>query len=105
MVLGASDVSAGTVPFILPPIIPTRKNVNCGTGMIVPVTAAANTPVTIVHGLSRKVQALWVLSNNGGANLTPRMLWGTSLAGGVSTTQKLTVQGDEAMVNCLLVMF
>ncbi len=73
--------------------------------MIVPVTAAANTPVTIVHGLGRKVQAVWCISNNDGAALTPRLQWGTTLAAGVSTNQKLTVQGDEAMTKALLVLF
>ncbi|MDE2104445.1 MAG: hypothetical protein KGL39_44835 [Patescibacteria group bacterium] len=92
-------------PFVLPPIIPTNKNANCGAGMIVPVTAAASTPVKVTHGLGRKVQGMIVLANNAGANLTPRLQWGTTLAGGVSTIQQVTIQGDEAMTNCLVFIF
>lgn len=99
------QISAAITPFILPPVIPTNKNTNCGTGVIVPVTAAINTPVKITHGLGRKVQAAWCISNNAGANLTPRLQWGTSLAGGVNTNTQLTIQGDEAMTSALVVMF
>jgi hypothetical protein len=96
---------AAISPFMLPAMVPSTKNTHWGPGIIVPTTAAANAPVTVVHGLGRKVIAVLCFSNNAGANLTPRLQWGTSLAGGVSTNQKLTVQGDEAMVNALLVMF
>ena len=96
---------APTTAFVLPASIPTNQTTPWGPGVIVPVTGAANTPITVTHGLGRKVQGMKVFSNANGGIFNPRLKWGTSLAGGISTPQRVTVEGDETMTNCLIEMF
>jgi hypothetical protein len=86
------------IPFILPAVIPTTGTTRCGHGIIVPVTAAANTSIVVTHGLGRKVQAAIVLANNGGALFPPRLMFGTL----TSTPNQVNLIGDTAMTNCLV---
>jgi hypothetical protein len=88
------------VPFILPPALPATGTVRCGHGVIVcGVTAAANTPVVVKHGLARKVKAMWAIVNNGGASFAPQLLF---TANG---TQTVSIEGNLAMTNCAIVIF
>lgn len=94
----------GLVPFVLPPIIPLTQNTPCGTGIICPVSAAANTPVKVTHGLGRKVQGMWMMANDGGATVTSGLLFGTTLAGGVNTNEQVTIEAPVVMTNALVFM-
>ena len=88
------------IPFILPPVVPTNAPTRCGHGIIVPVTADANTSVTVTHGLARKIQAAWCISNDAGAAFAPKLKFGTE----VSTAQQVDLIGDVAMTNALVVL-
>lgn len=88
--------------FMLPPKVPTNRNTPWGPGIIVPVTAAANTPTIVKHGLGRLVQGMWCIANDGGALPTPRLQFGPTF--GQTTMQEVGIQGDEQMVNALVVM-
>jgi hypothetical protein len=89
------------VPFVLPPVIPTNQTTRCGTGVIVPVTAAANTPVTVTHGLARKVQAAFCIRNNGGLDFTAAIKYGAT----INNNQRVDVTGSVAMTDALVVFF
>lgn len=86
------------IPFILPALIPTTARTRCGHGVIVPVTVAANAAITVTHGLGRKVQIAWCLANNSGADVAPRLAFGTP----TSTAQQVSITGDLAMTNALV---
>lgn len=86
------------IPFLTQPFIPTNRNTRCGRGMIVPVTAAANTDVTVNHRMGRLVQGMIPLLNNGGATVVPKLKYG---AGPRSFNQQ-SINADTAMTNCLV---
>lgn len=87
------------IPFVLPAKISTTKNTKCGRGVIVPLSAAANTPVTATHNLGRPVQVYWPLINNGGATVPPRLVLAAP-----SSNNAQGFSGDVAMTNCLVFM-
>ena len=92
-------LSVAQVPFILPPG-PITKPTKMGAGIVVPVSGAANTNITVTHGLGRIVRRVLCLANNKGASFTPQLAFGPGLGGGaVSTTQKVTIQGTVAMTS------
>jgi hypothetical protein len=83
---------------VIPPVIPTTRNTRDGRGMIVPVSGAANTPITVTHNLGRLVQGFVPLINNAGATFNPKLMFG---AGPNSNTQ-VTIVGSEILTNCLI---
>lgn len=87
------------LPGVKPPFIPTNRNTRDGRGMIVPVTAAADTPVLVTHNLGRIPQSIEAISNDGGTAQNPAM----TLAAGVAPTRtQATIQGNQTMTNCLV---
>lgn len=90
------------VPFVLPPVISTTRNTKCGRGVIVPVTVAANTQITVTHNLGRKVQGMLALINDGGLALPPKLYFGVAPT---STASQQSIEGDTTMTNCLVWLF
>lgn len=88
-------------PFVTEPFISTTRNTRNGRGMFVPVTAVANTPITITHNLGRIVQGMIAVLNNGGADFTPALRF----AAGEHSNTKQTIEADAAMTNCLIWLF
>jgi hypothetical protein len=86
------------IPFVTEPFISTTRNTRCGRGMIVPLTAAANAPVTVTHNLGRIVQGMIVLLNAAGAAFPPRLMF----APGERSATKQTIVGDADMTTCLV---
>lgn len=89
------------IPFVLPPVLPTTRNTKMGRGVLCPVTAAANTPVTVVHNLGRKVQGMFAILNNAGADYNPQLKFG----GGPSTNIEQSIEGNVVMTNCFVFFF
>lgn len=88
-------------PYITAPFVSTTRNTRNGRSMLVPVSAAAATPITITHNLGRLVQGMHVVLNNGGASYAPRVQF---VAGPRSNTQQ-AIQFEEDAVNALLMVF
>lgn len=88
-------------PWVTSPFISTSRNTRNGRGMIVPVTAAANTPVTVTHNLGRLVQGMLAVLNNAGATFTPKLMF----AAGTRSASQQTIEADTAMTNCLVWFF
>jgi len=87
-----------SIPFLTAPFISTTRNTRCGRGMIVPVTVAANTDITVNHRLGRLVQGMIPLLNNGGATFTPKLKYGA----GPRTFNQQSINADTALTNCLI---
>lgn len=96
-----SDLLNVSVPFIIPAAIPTGRTTRNGMGVWLYVTAAANTTVTVTHGLGRKIKMAWSVANNGGASFTPKLMFGTT----VNTNTQVNLIGDVAMTNALVCLF
>ncbi len=86
------------VPFILPAVISTTQPTRCGRGVIVPVSAASGTDVTVTHNLGRKVQAMIPLLNNSGVSYTPQLKFGA----GPATASQQSINANATMTNCLV---
>lgn len=93
------------IPGITSPFISLTRNTRFGRGMVVPVTAAANTPVTITHNLGRLVQGMIAISNGANGELfTPgvaRVITGSP----VRSASQQTIQANLAMTSCLVWVF
>ena len=89
------------IPFVFPPGgISVDRNTKCGRGVVVPITVAANTPITVTHNLGRFVQGMIPLINNAGATFVPKLKFG----GGPSTVSEQSIEGDTDMTNCLVLL-
>lgn len=78
-----------------------NRNTRSGRGIFVPVTVAANTPITVTHNLGRIPQGVTAVINNMGLYTNPDI----ALAPNPSllpTRQQATIEGNTAMFNCLV---
>jgi hypothetical protein len=92
------------IPFVLPPVLSTTRPNRCGRGVLVYVSAAANTPVAVTHNIGREVQGAIVVMHNlsaGASSFPPRI----ALTSGTRTTQVQTVQFDATATNALVFLF
>jgi len=90
------------IPSLTAPFISLTRNTRFGRGVIVPVTVAANTPVTITHNLGRLVQGMLAISNGANGELFTPQLARTIGGGSVRTPEKQSIQGNLAMTSCLV---
>lgn len=87
-----------SIPFLTAPFISTTRNTRCGRGMIVPVTVAANTDITVNHNMGRLVQGMIPIINHGGATLTPKLKFGA----GPRDFNRQSINADTTLTNCLI---
>lgn len=59
------------LPFVNAPFILQTRNTKMARGMIVPVTVAANTNITITHNLGRQIQGMICVLNGANGELFP----------------------------------
>ena len=97
------------LPFVTDPIISRTigKNTKMARGMIVPVTVAANTPITIQHNLGRQIQGMICISNGAKGELFPPQfaLVVPPTAGAIQSSSQATVQANATATQALLWVF
>jgi len=93
------------VPQLHSPTLSLTRNTRYGRGMVVPVTAAASTPVVITHNLGRLVQGMIAISNGANGELFPPAVARVISGSPTRTATKQSIQANGTMTSCLVWVF